>query len=155
MKVFDIKIGNTMVLRDIDPFRIANHKLLPGDVFVDVVVKDGKVLIDGTPVPNAITNGRLQIKFVKGKADNPKVNAIMLVEGGEENTHKKSLQAFQSMMAQMADEKAEARKKAEQFFAEDAYDYEERIDGRGPFNRFLKHDYALEASVVVFLLIFF
>ncbi len=25
--------------------------------------------------------------FVKGKADNPKVNAILLVEGGRQNTH--------------------------------------------------------------------
>ena len=47
------------------------------------------------------------------------------------------------------------RDKAEQFFAEDAYDYEERIDGRGPFNQFLKHDWALEGSVAIFLIFFF
>ena len=40
-------------------------------------------------------------------------------------------------------------------FAEDAFDFEERIDGRGPFNRFLTMDYALECSVAVFLFIFF
>ena len=45
--------------------------------------------------------------------------------------------------------------KAEQFFAEDAYDYEERIDGRGPFNQFLTMNYALEISIAAFLIVFF
>ena len=58
-------------------------------------------------------------------------------------------------LVKATDEKTEARIKAEAFFAEDAYDYEERIDGRGPFNSFLAVDYALEISVSVFLLIFF
>jgi len=34
------------------------------------------------------------LEFVKGKADNPKVNGILLVEGGVENTHKKNYDAM-------------------------------------------------------------
>ena len=37
-----------------------------------------------------LKNGKIQVLFKKGKADNPKVNAILLVEGGVENTHKAS-----------------------------------------------------------------
>jgi len=32
-------------------------------------------------------NGKLHIEFRRGSADNPKVNAIVLVRGGKENTH--------------------------------------------------------------------
>ena len=37
-----------------------------------------------------LKNGKIQVLFKKGRADNPKVNAILLVEGGVENTHKAS-----------------------------------------------------------------
>ena len=58
----------------------------------------------------------------------------MLVEGGIGNTHKGTFDTYQNAMYAMMQEKVDARMKAEQFFAEDAYDYEHRIDGRGPFN---------------------
>ena len=103
----------------------------------------------------AIHKDKVEIKFKRGKNDNPKVNAIMLVRGGLENTHYGTYNAYKEAMLQIQREKEEARAKAEQFFAEDAYDYEERVDGRGPFNQFLKHDWALEASVAIFLVIFF
>lgn len=52
-----------------------------------------------------IKNGKLTIKFVKGKADNPKVNAILLVKGGVENTHKKTYDAYRDAMYQAQLEK--------------------------------------------------
>ena len=79
----------------------------------------------------------------------------MLVEGGTENTHFESYFAMRQALLDIQDEKNAARLKAEQFFAEDAYDYEEKIDGRGPFNKFLQMDYALEVSVTGFLILFF
>lgn len=155
MKVFDILIGDTFIVRDMDPFRLAGAKLLPGDDFYDIQVRGGKLYIDGKWITNGIINGKLEIVFQKGANDNPKVNAIMLVEGGFENTHKGTFDAYRNAMHQIQNDKAEARVKAEQFFAEDAYDYEERVDGRGPFNQFLQMDYALEVATTAFLLIFF
>ena len=48
----------------------------------------------------------------------------MLVEGGVGNTHKASFDRYQHTMQLMLQEQVDARMKAEQFFAEDAYDYE-------------------------------
>jgi len=56
-------------------------------------------------VKGGIKNGKLTIKFVKGKADNPKVNAILLVKGGVENTHKKTYDAYRDAMYQAQLEK--------------------------------------------------
>ena len=97
----------------------------------------------------------MMLEFNKGKADNPKVNGIMLVEGGPENTHKQNYEDMRAALVDLQEEQAAARAKAEQFFAEDAHDYEERVDGRGPFNKFLQMDWALEATTATFLYIFF
>ena len=156
MKVFDVMIGDTKVIKNMDPFLSAGEKLLPGDEFLDIKVKKGgKLLVNDEVIKGGLKNGKLEIKFSKGKNDNPKVNAIMLVQGGVENTHKGTYEAYKEAMVQAQEEKAEARMKAEQFFAEDAYDYEERIDGRGPFNQFLSYDWGLEVAVAGFLLVFF
>ena len=156
MKVFDVSIGDVTILRDMDPFVSAGSKLLPGDEFIDLQVRGGQLYADNMAVgSSAIHKDKFEIKFRRGKADNPKVNAIMLVRGGLDNTHYGTYNAYKEAMLQIQREKEEARAKAEQFFAEDAYDYEERVDGRGPFNQFLKHDWALEASVAIFLVIFF
>ena len=138
-----------------DPFVSAGQKLLPGDEFIDIQVTSGKMYINGNLVKGGRSGGKLHLEFVKGLHDNPKINGIMLVEGGVEHTHKKTYDEYRQAMYDMQAEKAEARVKAEQFFAEDAYDYEERVDGRGPFNQFLSINYALEGAVCVFLVIFF
>ena len=36
MKVFDVKVGDKVVLKDADPFAISGGKLAPGDMFLDV-----------------------------------------------------------------------------------------------------------------------
>lgn len=156
MKVFDVSIGEVTIIRNMDPFASAGQKLLPGDEFIDIQVRGGKLYANDIAVNNAFTKtDKIEIKFNRGKADNPKINGILLVKGGLENTHHDSYYAAKEAMKNLQKEKQEAREKAEQFFAEDAYDYEERIDGRGPFNQFLKHDWALEGSVGIFLVIFF
>lgn len=43
----------------------------------------------------------------------------------------------------------------EAFFHEDAYDYDEHIDGRGSLNQFLSISYGLEGCTVAFLVAFF
>ena len=40
-------------------------------------------------------------------------------------------------------------------FQEDAYDFDEKIDGRGPFNWFLSKSYALEATTALFIILVF
>ena len=95
LKVFDIKFGETTVIRDMDPFALAGGKLMPGDIFLDLQVKRGTLYVNGDKVPTGISDDKIQLNFVKGKADNPKINAIMLVEGGPENTHAQSYERAQ------------------------------------------------------------
>ena len=99
MKVFDVMIGETKVIKNMDPFLSAGEKLLPGDEFLDIKVKKGgKLIVNDEVIKGGFKNGKLEIKFSKGKNDNPKVNAIMLVQGGVENTHKGTYNAYKEAM---------------------------------------------------------
>ena len=61
MKVFDVKVGDKVVLKDADPFLLSGGKLAPGDVFLDIVVANGKLKIDGKSIKGGVENGRLMI----------------------------------------------------------------------------------------------
>lgn len=81
-----------------DPFLVAGGKLLPADIFVDLNIKQGKLYVNGVPCKGGIVDDRVVIEFKKGKADNPKINGIILVEGGHENTHKKTYDDYHKAM---------------------------------------------------------
>ena len=97
-KVFDVKIGDQYVARDLDPILKAKGKYMPYDLFVDVVIRQGKVYIDNKESKGALTNEKgdkyLTVNFIKARADNPKVNAILVVNGPASNTHKQSFNNF-------------------------------------------------------------
>lgn len=97
-KVFGVKIGDFWVARDLDPYFRAYGKFMPYDVFVEMTIKQGKVYIDNKEVRNALSSigkeKHIVVDFVKGKADNPKVNAIILAKGGLEDTHKENFTKF-------------------------------------------------------------
>jgi hypothetical protein len=44
-----------------------------------LTIRSGKLYLDGKEVKNAIKGQELVVDFLKGRADNPKVNAILLV----------------------------------------------------------------------------
>ena len=67
---------------------------MPYDTFTEFDYQNGEVFVDGEKVPGAIKNNKLQLEFAIGKQDNPKVNAILLVEGGLRNTHYQSHQRY-------------------------------------------------------------
>lgn len=56
-------------------------------------------------------NGKVQIEFAVGRADNPKVNAILIVEGGKANTHfashKKYMKALEEIKKQQQKEQGQ------------------------------------------------
>jgi len=90
-KVFDVSIGDTTVIKDLDPFYRAYGKFLPYDHFVDIMIKSGKIFIDSKEVRGAIRTEKaekyLVVDFKKGRADNPKINALVLVKGSSKYTH--------------------------------------------------------------------
>ena len=98
MKVFDVQIGDTTIIPQLDFVSLAGAKLLPYDTFHELEVKNKKLYWEGKEIkvePSIIKgNDHLKIDFIKGSYDNPKINAIVLVKGGADNTHKKNYEAF-------------------------------------------------------------
>ena len=86
-KVFDVSIGDMTVINNLDIWASVGARWLPHDEFINVKTERGDLYINGKKVNKAITSGMLSIKFNKGRADNPKVNAIVLVKGNRQNTH--------------------------------------------------------------------
>ncbi|MDR3736666.1 MAG: malectin [Acidobacteriaceae bacterium] len=80
-KVFDVALGSKMVVEDLDIFARAG-KFSPHDEFVEFDVKNKAVYHKGELAKDAYVAGKLAVRFVKGPADNPKINAILLVKGG-------------------------------------------------------------------------
>ena len=93
-KQFDVKIGDTYIARDLDPLKLSFGKYSPYDLFVDLSIRSGKIFIDGKEAKNAVKGSDLIVDFIKGRADNPKINAILLVQGSSKNTHQASFQKF-------------------------------------------------------------
>jgi hypothetical protein len=38
-KQFDVKLGDTFIYRDVDPFKLAHGKYSPFDIFVELVIR--------------------------------------------------------------------------------------------------------------------
>ena len=155
MKVFDIALGEQIVISNLDPFQRAGSKLLPYDAFIQFEAKRGDIIWNGQKIKSAFKNKHLFVHFKLGEADNPKVNAIALVLGGVEKTHKKSFDLYQKTLVEIQKEKALQRAKDESLFQEDLYDFEERIDGQGIFNQLMARTYLLEGLIIVFMIGFF
>ena len=119
-KVFDIKIGDHNVARDLDPFARAYGKYMPYDMFVEMTIKGGKLYIENREVARGIKTGSgekfIQVDFLKGKKDNPKVNAILLVKGSASNTHKENFTNYQRLLLKLQEEREKKRLQEESFF---------------------------------------
>jgi hypothetical protein len=77
---------------------------MPYDLFVDLTVKSGKLYIDSKEVKGGLTKDKTEliVDFKKGRADNPKVNAILLVKGNaQKSTHKDSYIRYQRFLVQL------------------------------------------------------
>ncbi len=106
-KIFDVKIGNKVIAPDVDIFAALGSRGLPYDIFVDIKVQGGKIQANGVECSGGLKNNKLQIEFAAGRADNPKVNAILLVDGGKENTH---FNAYKRYLKALDDLKEQQRK---------------------------------------------
>ena len=58
-KVFNIKVGSHVAVRDLDIFSKLLSRGIPYDEFVDVRVKGGKVTVNGQESTDALKNGKL------------------------------------------------------------------------------------------------
>ncbi len=82
-KVFDIALGSQTVVSNLDIFAEAG-KFTPHDEYIEFDVKAKTVYFKNKAVNDGLNKDKstVVVKFLKGKVDNPKVNALVLVKGG-------------------------------------------------------------------------
>ena len=86
-KVFDIKIGDDIIINDLDIFsKIGKNSAY--DEFITLNIKGDNLFIQGKKIKNGfnVSEKKIKITFVKKEKDNPKINGILHVKGGLENT---------------------------------------------------------------------
>lgn len=80
-RMFNIKLGSKIVRKDMDIFEKAGGRLVAYDEYIEFKYVDGQVQIKGTPINDAIVDGKLVLTFEKTNFDNPIINGIVLYEG--------------------------------------------------------------------------
>ena len=112
-KIFDFKIGEETVLEQIDIYAKVG-KFNAYDEFIEFELKNNKVLIEGKEINNAYDSESktLQITFVKKEADNPKINALLIVKGTLKDTDYDEYQRAHDLMEK---QKQEMEKKNREF----------------------------------------
>jgi len=154
-------VGSQVAVRDLDIFSKLLSRGIPYDEFVDIRVKGGKVTVNGQESTDALKNGKLQIYFVQGKADNPKVNGIILVQGGKDNTHYDAFQKYLKALEDLKQQQMKQRDEQEvsQIQKISSFDYfaddEDPSSPKSPINGLLSTPYLLEAFSFGFLAVFF
>ena len=81
-KVFDVTLGSQTILNNVDIFA-AVGKFAPYDEFVEFDIKQKMLYYKGKAVDSAYLpkKSTVVVKFLRGKYDNPKINAMVLVKG--------------------------------------------------------------------------
>ena len=86
-KIFDFKIGDETILEKIDIYeKVGKNNAY--DEFVEFELKNKKIYVEGKEAVNGYDSDEKAIKltFVKKDADNPKVNALLIVRGTLKDT---------------------------------------------------------------------
>ena len=102
----DVYLGQTVLIPGLDILLRAGAKMLPHDEFFEIEVKENgkkkELYYQGSLVKGGIDrDNKMVLEFHRGKADNPKVNAIMLVRGGKENTHFENWLAYKRTLIEI------------------------------------------------------
>jgi len=92
-KIFHVKIGDKEVVHSLDIYKNVG-KAAAYDEFIELTVRDGKLIYQDNEVKNAWDGAVMRVEFVKTGRDNPKVNGIVLVAGGLEDTHYNEMKSF-------------------------------------------------------------
>lgn len=86
-KIFDIQLGTTTVVKDLDIFDKVG-KAKAHDEYLVVNVRSGILYYNENSIPDAYNEGKQELKLVfkRGKKDNPKVNGILVYAGDIKDT---------------------------------------------------------------------
>ena len=90
-KVFNVAIGKENVIRNLDIYgRVGKAEAL--DEYIEFEIRNKQVYYKNKNCKDALDGDKLKINFVKGSADNPKINAILLVKGTLKDTDYSEMQ---------------------------------------------------------------
>lgn len=92
-KVFHVKIGNKIVVNSLDIYKKVG-KAAAYDEFIELEVRDNQLYHNDQEVSEGWNGAKLKVQFVKTGRDNPKVNGIVLVQGGLSDTNYIEMKSF-------------------------------------------------------------
>ena len=104
-KIFDFKIGRLTVLQDIDIYaKVGKNKAY--DEFIEFEIKNNKIFVEGKEAKHGYDEQSKNIKlvFAKKEADNPKINALLIVRGTLKDTDYDEYQREQELMEKQKQE---------------------------------------------------
>ena len=104
-KIFDFKLGDLTILEDIDIYeKVGKNRAY--DEFIEFEIKNDKIYYEGKEAENAYDEKTKNIKltFVKKEADNPKINALLIVKGTLKDTDYDEYQREQELMEKQKQE---------------------------------------------------
>jgi hypothetical protein len=84
-RVFNVKIGNTIVLENFDVIEKSGGKFAAHEEYIQIEVKQDGVYYQGRKLTQAISNNKLLLSFAKGRADNPIIQAIIVYHDSVES----------------------------------------------------------------------
>ena len=84
-KVFHVALGKQVILRNLDIYDKVG-KAVALDEYIEFEIRNKQVYYQNGISREAIDGDRLKINFVKASADNPKINAILLIKGTLKDT---------------------------------------------------------------------
>ena len=104
-KIFDFKIGGLTVLQDIDIYaKVGKNRAY--DEFIEFEIKNNKIFVEGKEAKNGYDekSKNLKLIFAKKEADNPKINALLIVRGTLKDTDYDEYQREQELMEKQKQE---------------------------------------------------
>ena len=104
-KIFDFKIGGLTVLQDIDIYaKVGKNRAY--DEFIEFEIKNNKIFVEGKEAKNGYDekSKNLKLIFAKKEADNPKINALLIVKGTLKDTDYDEYQREQELMEKQKQE---------------------------------------------------
>jgi hypothetical protein len=104
-KIFDFRLGDLTVLEDIDIYeKVGKNRAY--DEFIEFEIKNDKLYVNGKEAKDAYDEKTKNIKltFVKKEADNPKINALLIVRGTLKDTDYDEYQREQELLEKQKQE---------------------------------------------------
>jgi len=84
-KIFNVALGKENIIRNLDIYAKVG-KAEAYDEYIEFEIRNKQVLYKNKNCNKALDGDKLLVNFLKGSADNPKINAILLIKGNLKDT---------------------------------------------------------------------